>query len=77
MDCREIYYALSNLQYRMCHFMRPTFLPAGKQGKTLSTETVAKVQNLNRRTLDQLSARVYFYYTRFYELTGQLAEIRP
>ncbi|RUS22332.1 proteasome regulatory subunit C-terminal-domain-containing protein [Endogone sp. FLAS-F59071] len=48
-----------------------------EKGKALSTETVAKVQNLNRRTLDQLSARVYFYYTRFYELTGQLAEIRP
>ncbi|RUP48094.1 proteasome regulatory subunit C-terminal-domain-containing protein [Jimgerdemannia flammicorona] len=46
-------------------------------GKTLSTETVARVQTLNRRTLDQLSARVYFYYARFYELTDRLAEIRP
>jgi len=48
-----------------------------EKGKSLSTETVAKIQSLNRRTLDQLSARVYFYYARFYELTDRLADIRP
>ncbi|CAG8449578.1 1896_t:CDS:10 [Diversispora eburnea] len=47
------------------------------KGILLSNETITKVQNLNRRTLDQLSARTYFYYARFYELTGNLAEIRP
>ncbi|PKY44576.1 hypothetical protein RhiirA4_400049 [Rhizophagus irregularis] len=47
------------------------------QGILLSNETIHKIQNLNRRTLDQLSARIYFYYARFYELTEKLAEIRP
>ncbi|RHZ70257.1 hypothetical protein Glove_273g12 [Diversispora epigaea] len=47
------------------------------KGIELSNETITKVQSLNRRTLDQLSARTYFYYARFYELTGNLAEIRP
>ncbi|CAG8461882.1 8713_t:CDS:10 [Funneliformis caledonium] len=48
-----------------------------EQGIRLSCETINKIQILNRRTLDQLSARIYFYYARFYELTGNLAEIRP
>ncbi|CAG8550280.1 21171_t:CDS:10 [Gigaspora rosea] len=48
-----------------------------EKGIQLSNETIAKIQSLNRRTLDQLSARVYFYYARFYELTGNLAVIRP
>ncbi|RIA82899.1 proteasome regulatory subunit C-terminal-domain-containing protein [Glomus cerebriforme] len=47
------------------------------QGILLSNETIRKIQNSNRRTLDQLSARIYFYYARFYELTEKLAEIRP
>ncbi|CAG8671298.1 10588_t:CDS:10 [Acaulospora morrowiae] len=48
-----------------------------EKGILLANETVAKIQSLNRRTLDQLSSRIYFYYARFYELTGNLAEIRP
>ncbi|CAG8737617.1 11288_t:CDS:10, partial [Dentiscutata erythropus] len=48
-----------------------------EKGIQLSNETIAKIQSLNRRTLDQLSARTYFYYARFYELTGNLAVIRP
>jgi len=47
------------------------------QGVLLSNETIHKVQNSNRRTLDQLSARIYFYYARFHELIERLAEIRP
>jgi len=34
------------------------------------------LSNWNRRTLDPLSAKVYFYYSRSHELTGQFAEIR-
>ncbi|CAH1759355.1 3291_t:CDS:10 [Entrophospora sp. SA101] len=48
-----------------------------EKGIQLSNETLLKIQKLNRRTLDQLSARIYFYYARFYELTGNLREIRP
>lgn len=37
---------------------------------------VAKMQNLNRRTLDQLTGRLYFYYSRVYELQGKILEVR-
>ncbi|GKV17114.1 hypothetical protein SLEP1_g27657 [Rubroshorea leprosula] len=34
-------------------------------------------ENVNRRTIDVLAARLYFYYSLSYELlTGDLAEIR-
>ncbi|KAF9276157.1 26S proteasome non-ATPase regulatory subunit [Mortierella alpina] len=48
-----------------------------EKGIELSNVTVKMVQDLNRRSLDQLAAKVYFYYARFYELSGRLAEIRP
>ncbi|ORX90678.1 hypothetical protein K493DRAFT_57278 [Basidiobolus meristosporus CBS 931.73] len=35
------------------------------------------VHSYNRRSLDQIAARIYFYYSRAYELTDRLAEIRP
>ncbi|CAG8458594.1 116_t:CDS:10 [Ambispora gerdemannii] len=47
------------------------------KGILLANETINKIKHTNRRTLDQLSARIYFFYARFYELTGNLAEIRP
>ncbi|KAF9428623.1 26S proteasome non-ATPase regulatory subunit [Podila epigama] len=48
-----------------------------EKGIQLSNATVKNVQELNRRSLDQLAAKVYFYFARFYEVTGRLAEIRP
>ncbi|KAJ3330630.1 26S proteasome non-ATPase regulatory subunit [Blyttiomyces sp. JEL0837] len=48
-----------------------------KNGATFSAELVEKIQKLNRRSLDQLAGKIYFYYDRFFELTGRLAEIRP
>ncbi|KAI7863241.1 proteasome regulatory subunit C-terminal-domain-containing protein [Spinellus fusiger] len=47
------------------------------KGMELADKVVKKMLELNRRTLDQLAARIYFYHARFYELTGRLAEIRP
>lgn len=35
-----------------------------------------KLQNQNRRTLDILAARCYFYHSRAYELTNQLDKVR-
>jgi len=35
-----------------------------------------KLASTNRRTLDMLSAKAYFYYSRSYELTGRLESIR-
>lgn len=40
---------------------------AFQAGATLSSNIVHRIHVLNRRTLDSLSARVYFYYSLFYE----------
>lgn len=48
-----------------------------QQGLELSNKTVEKMTIMNRRTLDQIAARVYFYHGRFHELSNKLAEIRP
>lgn len=36
-----------------------------------------KLGETNRRTMDPLSAKVYFYYSRVYEVNNKLADIRP
>ncbi|KAI9306132.1 proteasome regulatory subunit C-terminal-domain-containing protein [Cunninghamella echinulata] len=48
-----------------------------EKGLLLANNTVDRLVPLNRRTLDLLAARIYFYHARFYELTNRLAEIRP
>jgi len=37
---------------------------------------IEKLGSWNRRTMDPLSAKVYFYYSRVYELSDHLADIR-
>ncbi|KAL2641872.1 hypothetical protein R1flu_009459 [Riccia fluitans] len=44
--------------------------------KSLSVLAVKRVQNFNRRTLDVLAARLYFYFSYSFELAGCLSEIR-
>ncbi|XP_014666109.1 PREDICTED: 26S proteasome non-ATPase regulatory subunit 3-like [Priapulus caudatus] len=41
-----------------------------------STSLTEKVVSYNRRTLDSLAAKCFFYYSRAHELTGQLSTIR-
>ncbi|KAI4245757.1 MAG: hypothetical protein L6R40_002285 [Gallowayella cf. fulva] len=41
-------------------------------GSKFSTNLVEKLRTLNRRTLDALSARVYFYYSLFFEKLSPL-----
>ncbi|KAJ3159809.1 26S proteasome non-ATPase regulatory subunit [Geranomyces michiganensis] len=48
-----------------------------EKGMSLANELVQAVQTINRRTLDQLAGRIYFYYARFYELADKLTEARP
>ena len=47
---------------------------ASEDGARFSTELVDRLRKLNRRTLDSLSAKVYFYYSLFYE---QLSPLPP
>jgi len=37
---------------------------------------MVRLKSLNRRTVDVIASRLYFYYSYSYELTGDLAEIR-
>ena len=46
------------------------------QAKACSSASVARLKHMNRRTVDVLASRLYFYYSYSYELTNNLAEIR-
>ncbi|BEJ12013.1 hypothetical protein CspHIS471_0204730 [Cutaneotrichosporon sp. HIS471] len=52
---------------------------AGKvaEAGAFAKETTDLIQAANRRTMDQIAAKVYFYLARAYELQGHLAELRP
>ncbi|KAJ5288572.1 26S proteasome regulatory subunit rpn3 [Penicillium angulare] len=43
-----------------------------QQGADFSTNLIERLRNLNRRTLDSLTARVYFYYSLFFEKIAPL-----
>ncbi|XP_022769232.1 26S proteasome non-ATPase regulatory subunit 3 homolog A-like isoform X2 [Durio zibethinus] len=55
------------------HARLSSFLP---KAKACSSASINRLKTLNRRTLDVLASRLYFYYSYSYELTGDLAEIR-
>lgn len=40
-------------------------------------ETAEMITSLNRRTMDAIAAKVYFYLARAYDLQGRLAELQP
>ncbi|KAK9164573.1 hypothetical protein Syun_005475 [Stephania yunnanensis] len=46
------------------------------EAKACSSASIARLRTLNRRTVDVLASRLYFYYSYSYEMTGDLAEIR-
>jgi 26S proteasome regulatory subunit N3 len=48
-----------------------------EEGAQFSTSLVENIHSQNRRTLDQIGAKIFFYFSRFYELLGNLASIRP
>ncbi|KAL7165851.1 hypothetical protein ACSBR2_036672 [Camellia fascicularis] len=53
------------------------FYGSTKSGHVYAAKVVPRrLKNLNRRTIDVLAARLNFYYSISYELTGDLAEIR-
>ena len=47
-----------------------------EEGAEFSSALVVNIHNQNRRTLDQIGAKILFYYSRFYELLGKLDTIR-
>jgi 26S proteasome regulatory subunit N3 len=54
-------------------------LDAGKvvEAGEFALETANIVQAANRRTMDQIAAKIYFYLARSYEIQDRLAELRP
>ncbi|GAB2300412.1 hypothetical protein Dimus_034455 [Dionaea muscipula] len=62
-----------------CHLLVLLFLidqHKYDEAKACSSASIARLKSLNRRTLDVLASRLYFYFSLSYELTGDLAEIR-
>ncbi|KAJ1995310.1 26S proteasome non-ATPase regulatory subunit, partial [Coemansia thaxteri] len=48
-----------------------------EKGARLSDVLVGAALGLQRRTLDPIASRVFFYYSRFFEVAGRLADARP
>ena len=47
-----------------------------KQASELCDKMMDKITNQNRRSLDVIAAKCYFYYVRVHELTGKLDQCR-
>ncbi|CAH8252936.1 unnamed protein product [Arabidopsis lyrata] len=62
-----------------CYFIVLLFLIDQRkynEAKACSSASIARLKNVNRRTIDVIASRLYFYYSLSYEQTGDLAEIR-
>ncbi|KAK1612407.1 hypothetical protein QYE76_023012 [Lolium multiflorum] len=46
------------------------------EAKACANASIARLKNLNRRTVDVLASRLYSYYSYAHELTNSLAELR-
>lgn len=46
------------------------------EAKSCSSASIVRLKSINRRTVDVLASRLYFYYSYSHELTNSLAEIR-
>lgn len=47
-----------------------------EQAKDVSDRAYRRLETFNRRTLDAIAAKVYFYYSLVYEKLNRLEEIR-
>ncbi|KAG9156371.1 hypothetical protein Leryth_009244 [Lithospermum erythrorhizon] len=62
-----------------CYLLALIFLIDQKkydEAKACSEASIARLKNLNRRTVDVLASRLYSFYSLCYEYTDDLAEIR-
>ena len=60
--------------YLLLVFMHDTKSP---QGPSLANRLVQIIQAQNKRSLDLIASRIYFYWARFYELSNSLPQIFP
>ncbi|XP_050896904.1 probable 26S proteasome non-ATPase regulatory subunit 3 [Lathyrus oleraceus] len=49
--------------------------PPTLKKEACSSASIDRLKNLNRKTVNVIASRLYFYYSYSYELTGDLAEI--
>ncbi|KAG9028019.1 26S proteasome non-ATPase regulatory subunit [Tulasnella sp. JGI-2019a] len=61
----------------LLHLMDTPGDAASNKACELAQETITKIQSLNRRSLDAIAARVYFYFGRVHELKKDADTIRP
>ncbi|KAL9330418.1 hypothetical protein ACSQ67_000028 [Phaseolus vulgaris] len=62
-----------------CYLLVLLFLIDQKRydaAKACSSACIVRLKSLNRRTVDVIASRLYFYYSYSYELTGDPSEIR-
>ena len=45
------------------------------EGLELTKSLVQAIQTINRRTLDSIAARLFFYFVRFHELADSISEV--
>ena len=43
----------------------------------LTHQTAERIHSFNRRTLDSIASKVYFYLSRVHELAGDVSVVRP
>ncbi|MCO5567477.1 hypothetical protein L7F22_021169 [Adiantum nelumboides] len=63
----------------LCYLMILVYLIDQKQykeAKACASFAIARLESLNRRSIDVIAARLYFYYSLTYEMTDSLVEIR-
>ncbi|KDQ13346.1 hypothetical protein BOTBODRAFT_45289 [Botryobasidium botryosum FD-172 SS1] len=67
----------SDVYLRLLIILHLIDLDAHPKATELAHETVDKIHALNRRSLDSIAAKVYFYLGRLYEIADKVGEIRP
>ena len=60
----------------LIHYLLASSATYGK-AMEISKQTVEKIQVLNRRTMDPITAKVWYALEQAYELGGKLADARP
>lgn len=66
----DVYFRLLLILYYLDH-------NGNEKAISLAHETAEKIHALNRRSLDPIASKVYFYLSRAHEVQGTAAEIRP
>lgn len=67
-----IFINVFNIYIETCYL----FLLCVGQAKDCSDQLMSKLTSLNRRSMDFLSARAFYFHSRIYELRGRLVDVR-